>query len=48
MDFKMDEELDGYLFLILMSKKKKSLPSGKGKGNFKKEGSLRTLQQFSQ
>ena len=36
MDFKMDEELDGYLFLILMSKKKKSLPSGKGKETLRK------------
>ena len=53
MDFMADEELDGYLVLILfMLKRKKSLPSKKPqkilvKGNIQRESSGRTLQQFS-
>ena len=53
MDFMADEELDGYLVLILfMLKRKKSLSSKKPqkilvKGNIQRESSGRTLQQFS-
>ena len=53
MDFITDEELDGYLVLILFALKKEKFLTIKkiykilGKGNIQKESSVRTLQQFS-